>query len=200
MRNDSRNARGVARAPTSQGSLARRRMRAGPLRDRISRARGSGTIARSPSGPPSGSFRSSRHAPRRRQRRPEGADPRRGAALHPALPRQGHRHQVRRQRDDRACAQGGLRARRRHAEARRHEPGDRPRRRPADRRPAEEDGHRERIPAGDARHRRQGDERRRDGAGRAQPGDRRASSTSTAARRSASPGRTARSSMRARCC
>ena len=113
------------------------------------------------------------HADRRRQRCRQGADPRRGAALHPALPRQDDHRQVRRQRDDRARAQGRLRARRRDAEARRHEPGHRPRRRTADRRPAEEDGHRERVPSGDARHRRARDERRRDGAGRAQPGDRR---------------------------
>ena len=115
----------------------------------------------------------SRHADRRSQCRREGPDPRRGAAVHPALPRQDDHRQVRRQRHDRACAEGRFRPRRRDAEARRDEPGHRPRRRPADRRPAQEDGHRERVPPGHARDRRARDERRRNGAGRAEPGNRR---------------------------
>ena len=93
------------------------------------------------------------HARRCRQHCAQGADPRRGDAVHPALPRQDHHRQIRWQRDDRAHAEGGLRARRRDAEARRHESRDRARRRPADRRPAEQDGHPERVPPGHARDR-----------------------------------------------
>ena len=162
--NDSKIRVGRRAAPVSAHSCRNRRASA--------RLAASGRIRRSP---PSAPFRRlpARDGRRRRVRCAEGADPRRGAALHPALPRQDDRREVRRQRDDRAAAEGRVRARRRHAEAGRHEPGDRPRRRAADRRPAEEDGHRERVPAGHARHRRARDERRRDGAGRAQPGDRR---------------------------
>ena len=63
----------------------------------------------------------------------EGRDPGAGAALHPQVPRQDHRHQVRRQRDDRPGAAAGLRRRRGAAQAGGHEPGGGARRRPADR-------------------------------------------------------------------
>ena len=62
------------------------------------------------------------HAPRRR-------DPARGAPVHPGVPRQDGRHQVRRRGDDRPGAARGLRARRRAAQVRRAEPDRRPRRR-----------------------------------------------------------------------
>ena len=45
------------------------------------------------------------HSPAGRR---QGAHPRRGAALHPALPRQDHRRQVRRQRHDRRSAEGSF--------------------------------------------------------------------------------------------
>ena len=69
----------------------------------------------------------------------QGRDPGPGAALHPQVPRQDDRHQVRRQRDDRPGAAAGLRRGRRAAEAGRHEPGRRPRRRAADRGGARQD-------------------------------------------------------------
>ena len=49
--------------------------------------------------------------------------PARGAAVHPRVPRQDGRDQVRRRGDDRPAAEGGVRARRRAAQVRRHEPG-----------------------------------------------------------------------------
>ena len=55
-----------------------------------------------PRGPRLRPARSSRHAHRRRQCRREGADSRRGVAVHPALPRQDDHREVRRQRDGRA--------------------------------------------------------------------------------------------------
>ena len=64
--------------------------------------------------------------PARRQRR----DPARGAALHPRVPRAHGGDQVRRRGDARGGAARGLRHRRRPAQVRRAEPGDRPRRRP----------------------------------------------------------------------
>ena len=63
-----------------------------------------------------------------RQRR----DPARGAALHPGVPRPHGRDQVRRRGDARRGAARGLRHRRRPAQVRRPQPGDRPRRRPRD--------------------------------------------------------------------
>ena len=72
-----------------------------------------------------------RRAPTRSARRRHAA---RGAAVHPRVPRQDGRDQVRRRGDDRRRAQGGVRARRRAAQVRRHEPGDRARRRPGDHR------------------------------------------------------------------
>ena len=55
--------------------------------------------------------------------------PARGAPVHPGVPRQDGRHQVRRRGDDRPGAARGLRARRRAAQVRRAEPDRRPRRR-----------------------------------------------------------------------
>ena len=54
----------------------------------------------------------------------------RGAALHPRVPRQDRRHQVRRRGDDRPGAARGVRARRRAAQVRRAQPDRRARRRP----------------------------------------------------------------------
>ena len=59
--------------------------------------------------------------------------PRRGAAVHPEVPRQDRRHQVRRPRDGRRAAARELLPRRRAAQVRRAPPGGRARRRAADR-------------------------------------------------------------------
>jgi hypothetical protein len=82
-----------------------------------------------------------------------GSDPRRSAALHQALPRQDHRRQVRRQRHDRRTLKQCFRARRRAAQAGRHEPCRRARRRPADRKPAQARRQEGRVHPGHARHR-----------------------------------------------
>ena len=60
--------------------------------------------------------------------------PARGAPVHPGVPRQDGRHQVRRRGDDRPGAARGLRPRRRAAQVRRPEPDHRPRRRAGDHR------------------------------------------------------------------
>src|SRR5207302_11188059 len=98
--------------------------------------------------------------------RGEGAHPGRGAALHPALPRQDHRGEVRRQRHERRGAEGWLRTRRSAAQARRHEPGSGARRRAPDRAAARAPGQEGRIRAGHARHRQRDHGRGRDGARR----------------------------------
>ena len=96
----------------------------------------------------------------------QGRDPGAGAALHPQVPRQDDRHQVRRQRDDRPGAAAGLRRGRRAAEAGRHEPGRRARRRAADRGGARQDRQEGHLHPGHARHRRRDDGGRRVGARR----------------------------------
>ena len=67
-------------------------------------------------------------------RRGERRDPARGAALHPGVPRPHGGDQVRRRGDARREPARRLRHRRRPAQVRRAEPGDRPRRRPRDHR------------------------------------------------------------------
>ena len=66
--------------------------------------------------------------------RSQRRDAARGAALHPGVPRPHRGHQVRRRGDARGGAARGLRHRRRPAQVRRPQPGDRPRRRPRDHR------------------------------------------------------------------
>ena len=96
----------------------------------------------------------------------QGRDPVAGAALHPPLPRQDHRHQVRRQRHDRPGAAAGLCRGRGAAQAGGHEPGGGARRRPADRGRAGQDRQEGHLHPGHARHRRGDDGSRRMGAGR----------------------------------
>ena len=67
--------------------------------------------------------------PRAEELRVPGRDPARGAAVHPGVPRQDRRHQVRRRGDARGGPARGVRDRRRAAQVRRPQPGDRARRR-----------------------------------------------------------------------
>ena len=96
----------------------------------------------------------------------QGADARRGAALARALPRRPRRGQVRRQRDGRRRAQGGVRAGRRVPALRRAAPGRRARRRPADQGDARPARPRQRVQGRPAGHHPRGHGRRADGAHR----------------------------------
>ena len=137
-------------------------------------ARLAGRFARPLVPPPAQSIRS--HGQRADRPADEGRNPVRGVAVYPALPRQDHRREIRRQRDGRPGPEGSLRARRRAPQAGRHEPGRRPRRRSADRRGARAGRQETHLHPGHARHRRRdhGSRRvgaRRGGAGRARHDD-----------------------------
>ncbi|CAA9360764.1 MAG: Acetylglutamate kinase, partial [uncultured Nocardioidaceae bacterium] len=96
----------------------------------------------------------------------QGGDAGRRAAVADALPRQGHRREVRRQRDDRRRAQACLRRGHRVPPLRRLQAGRRARRRTADLLDAGPAGHRVGVPRRAAGHHRGGHGRRPDGAGR----------------------------------
>ena len=105
----------------------------------------------------------------------QGRGPDRGAALHPALPRQDHRHQIRRPRHDRRGPARVLRGGRGAAQVHRAQAGDRARRRPADRAHARAPRHHVVVREGPPRHRRRHHGGGRDGARRlGEPRDRRA--------------------------
>eukprot|EP00257_Ricinus_communis_P012463 XP_002534897.2 uncharacterized protein LOC8272894 [Ricinus communis] len=99
----------------------------------------------------------------------QGADPGRSTPLHPQFPRQDHRHQIRRQRDDRRAPEARFRPRRHPAEAGRHEPGRRARRRSADRQRPEENRQARHLRARHAHHRRRNHGSGGVGAGRRSP-------------------------------